>query len=110
MKKEGKKATIVPDGEYVVISKCEKRNMQMVVCNGKTMHIAIDPERPIIGKNHKYMQDKPVKKIVQKKEEPAVKVTESGVEIPEDLDKKIQVQLEKGLEEPKELKLKEEKE
>ncbi len=39
-----------------VISVCEKRNMQMVVIGGKTMHIALDPSKPIFPRAKK--QDK----------------------------------------------------
>ena len=51
------------DDEYLVISKNEKRNMQMVVtATGKTHHIAIDknkPTNPKTGpKNPKGLKDK----------------------------------------------------
>ena len=60
MRNSGKQASVALKREEMdsmkVISVCEKRNLQMVVLNGKTMHIALDPTKPIFPRVKK--QDK----------------------------------------------------
>jgi hypothetical protein len=91
MKKNIKKIEAAPnivinDPNMKIISKNESRNLMMVISGGKTMHIAIDPNKPVILRNRK---QKP-KKIDKPKEI-------NNVEIPEDIDNKIAKKLETEL-------------
>ena len=60
MRNSGKQASVALKREDMetmkVISVCEKRNMQMVIIGGKTMHIALDPTKSIFPRAKK--QDK----------------------------------------------------
>jgi hypothetical protein len=55
--------------DYVVISKNQERNMQMIVKGGKTMHVPIEPDQPIKPKKKGWQEKKKTKKGGKKKKD-----------------------------------------